>query len=42
LDELLKAHLDFYLLREELDSQCLAQEENTEIPDNAKLSDHLK
>ena len=42
LDELLKAHLDFYLLREELDSQRLAQEENTEIPENTKLSDPLK
>ena len=42
LDELLKAHLDFYLLREELDSQRLAQEKNTEIPENTKLSDPLK
>ena len=42
LDELLKAHLDFYLLREELDTQRIAQEKNTEIPENTKLSDYLK
>ena len=42
LDELLKAHLDFYLLRGELDTQRITQEKNTEIPENTKLSDYLE